>query len=144
MHHSSIRYGLTTVCVLLGAAAGPAAAAPPPVTGSAEASDPYRDTNLIGHLEWAENRYGPQLLIHPSAAGRADFFPTAGDRAWQEVLQLNPAADTPGMYEQFLCHWYAARLVQPDKPTWDLEPWRPPVGLLATVQAKCNPGDPET
>lgn len=47
------------------------------------------------------------------------------------------------MYDQFQCHWQWARLVSPNKPSWNLEPWRPAVGYDATVQALCNPGGPD-
>ncbi|MFD4403918.1 DUF2599 domain-containing protein [Nocardia sp. NPDC058499] len=34
-------------------------------------------------------------------------------------------------------------MVAPDKPTWNPEPWRRPVGYDETVGAACNPGGPE-
>jgi len=105
--------------------------------------DPYPDSPLIDHVEWITNSAGRQLQIFPTAAGRHDFFAGARDRAWHEVLAHAPTADTPGMRDQLYCHWDWAPLVQPDKPTWDLEPWRPDVGYDATVQALCNPGGAE-
>ena len=33
----------------------------------------------------------------------------------------------------------AHALGAPDKDSWNLEPWRPDVGLLATLTARCNP-----
>ena len=49
------------------------------------------------------------------------------DEAWAEVLALAPDADTPGMRDQFLCHWQFAEFVEPGKTSWNLEPWRPVV-----------------
>lgn len=115
-------------------------------TGSPYAAptvDEYADSALIERGEWSEDPDGRRLRVYPSAAGRADTFPAALDRAWGEVLAAVPDADTPGMYDQFKCHWEWARLVAPDKPSWNLEPWRPAPGYQGTVQARCNPGGPD-
>ncbi|WP_253787639.1 DUF2599 domain-containing protein [Nocardia amikacinitolerans] len=105
--------------------------------------DPYEGIPLVDHVEWTENMDGRRLLVFPSEAGRRTTYPGSDERAWQEVLAHSPAADAPGMRDQFICHWDWARLVQPNKPSWNLEPWRPAVGYPATVQASCNPGGPE-
>lgn len=105
--------------------------------------DPFAGVPLIDHVEWVQAVDGPRLLVHPSQAGRQTTFPGSDERAWQEILAASPEADTPSMRDQFLCHWAWARLVAPDKPTWNLEPWRPDVGYDATVEAACNPGGPE-
>jgi hypothetical protein len=47
------------------------------------------------------------------------------------------------MHDQFLCHWTFARLADPEKRSWNLEPWRAAVGYQATVSARCNPGGTE-
>jgi len=105
--------------------------------------DPYADMPLIDHTTWTEGVDGPRLLVFPTPAGRHETFPDTEERAWQEVLAQSPDADTPGMRDQFVCHWVWARMVQPNKESWNLEPWRPAVGYQATVQASCNPGGPE-
>ncbi|WP_433192372.1 DUF2599 domain-containing protein [Nocardia sp. CA-107356] len=105
--------------------------------------DPYADMPLIDHTTWTEGVDGPRLLVFPTQAGRHETFPDTEERAWQEVLAESPDADTPGMRDQFVCHWVWARMVQPNKESWNLEPWRPAVGYQATVQASCNPGGPE-
>ncbi|MBO0852795.1 MAG: DUF2599 domain-containing protein [Nocardia sp.] len=106
--------------------------------------DPYAGAALIDHTSWTDDSDGRRLHVFPTPAGRADQFPAALDRAWAEVLAHAPDAGTPGMYDQFHCHWDWARLVRPDKPSWNLEPWRPAVGYDATVQALCNPGGADT
>lgn len=106
-------------------------------------TDPFAGSPLIDHTEWTDDPDGRRLHVYPTAAGRADRFPTALDRAWSEVLADSPDADSPGMYDQFQCHWVWARMVAPNKPSWNLEPWRPAVGYQATVQAMCNPGGPD-
>lgn len=105
--------------------------------------DPFPDQALIDRTEWTDDLDGRRLHIYPTQAGRTDKFPAALARAWQEVLTDAPDADTPGMYDQFRCHWEWARVVAPDKPSWNIEPWRPAVGYDATVAAMCNPGGPE-
>ncbi|MBF6089693.1 DUF2599 domain-containing protein [Nocardia cyriacigeorgica] len=127
---------------------GPAASAPlgaPAETplASAPTIDPYAGQPLIDNVVWTENIDGPRLLVHPTPAGRRTTFPGSEERAWQEVLAQSPEAGSPGMRDQFICHWDWARIVAPDKPSWNLEPWRPDVGYLATVEARCNPGGPE-
>jgi hypothetical protein len=63
--------------------------------------------------------------------------------AWAEVLALAPDADTPGMYQQFICHWELAELGQPGKTSWNLEPWRPAVSDEQMLDSRCNPGGTE-
>ncbi len=46
-------------------------------------------------------------------------------------------SNTDGMYEQYYCHVLGAGLVSDG--TWNLEPWRPKVGVTATISAGCNP-----
>ncbi|MFC8526200.1 DUF2599 domain-containing protein [Nocardia sp. NPDC057227] len=105
--------------------------------------DPYADQPLIERTEWTAGEDGARLLVFPTEAGRRTPFPGAENRAWLEVLTAAPEADTAGMYDQFRCHWVWARLAAPNKPSWNLEPWRPAVGYDAVVQAACNPGGPE-
>lgn len=129
----------TTATTATTTIAGTSTAARTPVP----AIDPYAGLPLIDHIEWTHNADGSRLTVHPTEAGRATTFPGADQRAWAEIRAADATADTPGMWEQFRCHWDWARLVAPDKPTWNLEPWRPPVGYDATVEAACNPGGPE-
>lgn len=116
----------------------PATIAPPTTT-----VDPYAGLPLIDHVTWTENIDGPRLLVFPTQAGRKTAAPGTDELAWQEVRALDAGADAPGMRDQFLCHWVWARMVAPDKPSWNLEPWRPDVGYQAVVSANCNPGGPE-
>ncbi|MFF0494285.1 DUF2599 domain-containing protein [Nocardia sp. NPDC004068] len=121
----------------------PAPTSSPTPAAALPTVDMYADVPLIDHTEWIDDADGRRLYVYPTAAGRADTFPAALDRAWGEVVAASPDADSPGMYDQFRCHWEWARLVKPNKPSWNLEPWRPAVGYEATVQALCNPGGPD-
>jgi hypothetical protein len=112
-----------------------------PTSAPTSASSSAAAVTLIDHVHWGTTDKGRQLQVYPTPAGRA--APAAASaQAWAEVLDDAPTANTAGMYDQFLCHWTFARAVDPDKPSWDLEPWRPDVGYPATVAAGCNPGGP--
>ncbi|WP_433580263.1 DUF2599 domain-containing protein [Nocardia brasiliensis] len=116
---------------------------PPRTVAATPTVDPYAGLPLIDHVTWTDTLDGARLLVVPTPAGRKTTAADAEARAWHEVLTRSPEAGTPGMDDQFRCHWIWARLIQPDKPSWNLEPWRPAVGYQATVDAQCNPGGPE-
>lgn len=98
---------------------------------------------FIAGTTWGDSDYGVTLKVAPSAAGRQAWGADDSRTAWQEVLRLSPDADTPGMWEQFDCHWAWARLLEPAKATWNLEPWRPVVSPERMLAEGCNPGGPE-
>jgi hypothetical protein len=98
----------------------------------------------IARVQWVKASGGRSLHIVPTAAGRSTHGPADDDEAWSEVVRLAPNADQPGMRAQFDCHWTFARLVQPDKPSWNIEPWRPVVTESQMVDARCNPGGAES
>lgn len=83
---------------------------------------------------------GPSFQIEPTQAGRYTTAGAAMAAAWAEVLAIDPGADTPSMKAQFDCHWVFARAVEPEKPTWNLEPARPAVSGTEMIRARCNPG----
>jgi hypothetical protein len=111
----------------------------PSATPTAKAAPPF-----IASARWIRASGGRSLHIVPTAAGRVASGAADDDEAWAEVLRLAPDADQPGMRAQFDCHWTFARLVQPDKPTWNIEPWRPVVTESQMVDTGCNPGGPES
>jgi hypothetical protein len=129
----------TVISALLGVA--PASADP----GSAGSSALSYPPPFVEHTQWVRWNQLPSLRVYPTASGRAaarqlgSASPEA-DEAWSEVLALAPDAATPGMHEQFLCHWELAEVFQPGKPSWNLEPWRPVVDDTTMVGSGCNPG----
>jgi Protein of unknown function (DUF2599) len=132
----------TAIVALLGAA--PASADP----GAAGASAPSYQPPFVDHTQWAQWNRLPSLRVYPTASGRAaarqlDSAGPDADEAWSEVLALAPDAGTPGMREQFLCHWELAEFAQPGKVSWNLEPWRPVVDAATMVDSGCNPGGSE-
>jgi hypothetical protein len=132
----------TAIVVLWGAAP---ASADPAVAGT---SSPSYPPPFVDHTQWAQWNHLSSLRVYPTASGRAAArsLGSAGpdaDEAWSEVLKLAPDAGTPGMREQFLCHWEVAELLQPGKVSWNLEPWRPVVDDATMIGSGCNPGGSE-
>src|SRR5271163_4277899 len=86
---------------------------------------------------------GPSALAYPPPfIDHAEWtqWNQAADEAWAELLALAPNAGTPGMRQQFQCHWELAEVVEPGKVSWNLEPWRPVVDDPTMVGSGCNPG----
>lgn len=120
----------------------------------AASADPGSDTRnpvysppFIDHTQWTQWQRLTSLRVFPTPSGRAaarqPATDAAADEAWTEVLAQAPNADTPGMRAQFICHWQLAELVEPGKPSWNLEPWRPVVDDAQMIATGCNPGGPE-
>lgn len=116
----------------------PGSRAPAPSPTPVSLPGPY-----VAAATWADTELGSTLEVAPTPAGRATRGPADAATAWREVLALAPGADAPGMWEQFLCHWTWARILEPGKPTWNVEPWRPVVDEGAMLAEGCNPGGPE-
>lgn len=84
---------------------------------------------------WADNvEGGRSLQVDPTEFGRSGTA-AALDAVRAELTAAEPEAATTVMDHQLRCHALGA----PDKPTWNLEPWRPDVGYLEYLLARCNP-----
>lgn len=92
---------------------------------------------LVDSAEWVERDGVKALEVTPSRTLRGASDPAVFDEAWRRVVVAVPAADIPGLKDQFVCHATFAS----SKTSWYLEPSRPDVGFVKTVQARCNPGD---
>jgi hypothetical protein len=77
---------------------------------------------------------GRSLAVVPAPWARSGGL-AAEELLWAELVTAVPEADAPGVRDQLTCHVIGA----PDKASWNLEPWRPAVGLLETLAARCNP-----
>lgn len=117
--------------------------APPDATRDRRSTTPRPAPPFVESATWGDSDYGETLLVAPSVSGRQAWGADDAATAWREVLALVPEADTPGMWEQFDCHWTWARLLEPGKPTWNIEPWRPDVSPERMLAEGCNPGGPE-
>jgi len=83
---------------------------------------------------WGEREGGRSLAVVPTAWARGAG--AAGlDLLWSELVAIAPDADNQSMHDQLRCHALGA----PDKASWNLEPWRPDVGLVSVLAAGCNP-----
>lgn len=91
-------------------------------------------TAVLESATWGEREGGRSLAVDPTPWARSGGL-AGQDGTWAAVVAQEPEADSTGMRDQFLCHAVGA----PDKETWNLEPWRPDVGSLATLAARCNP-----
>ncbi|MGV8978955.1 MAG: DUF2599 domain-containing protein [Cellulomonas sp.] len=89
---------------------------------------------LAAPADWGEREGGRSLAVRPTTWARAGGL-AAEAGVWAAVIAQEPEADANGMHDQLLCHALGA----PDKAAWNLEPWRPDVGSLATLAARCNP-----
>jgi hypothetical protein len=89
---------------------------------------------MVEDLDWGEREGGRSLAVTPSAWARAGGL-AAGELVPDQVVAAEPEAGSPTMLDQLACHQLGA----PDKATWNLEPWRPDVGQLDMIVARCNP-----
>jgi hypothetical protein len=91
-------------------------------------------THAIEGATWGENEGGRSLAVDP-----ADWARHAGEAGLDliraQLVATEPEAYSDTMEHQLVCHAVGA----PDKSTWNLEPWRPDVGLILTAAAHCNP-----
>lgn len=77
---------------------------------------------------------GRSLAVEPATWARRGGL-AAEEAVWSALVAAEPEADAQNVRDQLTCHLIGA----PDKATWNLEPWRPDVGLLETIAALCNP-----
>ncbi|WP_448098991.1 DUF2599 domain-containing protein [Luteibacter yeojuensis] len=112
--------------------AGTAHAMPSPA--APDCPSPY-----IAGGAWKLDEYGPVLEITPTDCGRKVVGAEIDSLILEAIRKFggNPrlTANLFGAMNQLECH---AKLF-PDKPTWNLEPDRPYVGLANTEAAECNP-----
>jgi hypothetical protein len=108
-------------------------------TGKAAPTGPLQVAFMVGtqaieSASWGENEGGRSLAVDPTDwarhAGQAGV-----DLIRTQLVAAEPDAGSSTMGDQLVCHAVGA----PDKATWNLEPWRPDVGLILTATAQCNP-----
>ena len=128
-------------------AAAMAAATVPLALAPVASADAVPGPPYVDHVQWAKWGDMSSLRVYPTGAARQASQDSGSDvqaaEAWAEVLTLSPDADTPGMRDQFMCHWELAELAEPGKVSWNLEPWRNKVSDEEMVESHCNPGGTE-
>lgn len=91
-------------------------------------------TSAVASTDWGDREGGRSLAVVPTGWAR-EAGQAGTDLVWAELVAADPDVDTATMRDQLECHAIGA----PDKDSWNLEPWRPDVGLVATMAARCNP-----
>lgn len=93
----------------------------------------------ISNGSWGLDEYGPVLVITPTDCGRKVVGAEIDSLILEAIKKFGNnrrlTRNLFGTINQLECH---VRLF-PDKPTWNLEPDRPYVGLENTESAECNP-----
>ena len=91
-------------------------------------------TEAVESTSWGDREGGRSLAVAPTRWARS-AGEAGRDLVWAELVADDPGVDTPVMHDQLVCHAIGA----PAKETWNLEPWRPDVGLIAVLADRCNP-----
>lgn len=115
-------------------------------------ADPWLGKALVSKAVW---RYksasrGYTLEVYPTLWGRVGAYPTAAGLVpygllrsafWNEVKAKAPGTreDTSSMRDQLYCHIDAVRFREPNKPSWNLDTWRPRVSYATMLARRCNP-----
>lgn len=96
-----------------------------------------RCTSYVASAQWIYRSYEWTLSIEPTPCARRTP-PEGTAYLWDELTRDYSNSrywkNTHGLRHQLICHLMVAR----DKPQWNLEPWRPDVGLSKTVAEGCN------
>lgn len=101
-----------------------------PAEGPAE-----RPVEYIASVQKVWDGPGEVYRVRPTKAGRAAGLEELRI-AWRQAVRRG-VPDRAGLRDQFLCH--PLSIIARGKPTWDLETWRPNVGLSRTMLSGCNP-----
>lgn len=108
-------------------------------------ADPFLGADLIDHATWVHYSDGWTLQVYPTGWARFNGGShLVGSYAWDELYTKykNRGLNTnlAGMRDQLICHEEFVALRSPNKPSWNLDEWRPNVGYLQTLNASCNLG----
>ena len=90
--------------------------------------------SAIASATWGENEGGRSLAVVPTDWLRAGSL-AAQEVGWSQLVARDGEVDTATMRNQYDCHALGARA----KASWNLEPWRPDVGVFEVLAAHCNP-----
>lgn len=108
----------------------------------------YLGLDVISRADWSlEWNFGRVLHVTPTGWSRANAGGyISGVSGWDELYSKyrNRGLNTnvEGLRDQYICHQQIVAIRAPNRPTWNLDEWRPDVSYAATVNASCNPGGP--
>ena len=123
-------------------------------------ADPWWGQNLISSAKWVlrivnarHETLGWTLEVTPTKWARAmayyvQYSYDVGAAGWTELYNRYRNSgrgikkNLDGMRDQYICHQQVVGIRAPNKPTWNLDEWRPNYSYLSTVNAQCNPGGP--
>lgn len=117
----------------VGSASNPASSNDVP--GSTATTGPNGDIQMIRSVTVSAMAEGTRYLVAPTRTGRLAGGESL-NLAWRQTVAQG-VPNRPGLKQQFLCH--PLSVVARAKSTWNLEDWRPTVGLTRTMLAGCNP-----
>lgn len=98
-------------------------------------ADPWWAPSRIDHVTWVSTAWGASMHVYVTWYGYLTSFLFPHD-AYSEAIQDGNTGWSNAMYNQFVCH---ADFAPPWKESWNLDTWRPDVGLWTTILRKCNP-----
>ena len=102
-------------------------------------ADPWLGLKLVDKVTHTGTGASIVYSVYPTAWGRGVAGFIARDAAFNEAKAHYPwGFGKPQIRDQFYCH-YDMRPTTTFKSSWNLEIWRPDVGLVKTVLARCNP-----
>ena len=122
----------------------PTASTAPAFPTASTSATPTAMPPFVARAQWVRGSGGRSLQIFPTASGRAAQGASMTTRRGARWSGSAPDADQPGMRAQFDCHWTFARLVDPDKPSWNIEPWRRSSPTRRWWMPGATPGAPES
>lgn len=91
--------------------------------------------------------HGWSLHFYPTRCGRSTAAADPRLVFDDAIGQANPPSGKPqgwdpdsgSLFEQFECHAKVAQFIDPTKPSWDLETFRPQVPWVVMILDGCNP-----
>ena len=98
-------------------------------------TSPEQRRRYVAKVSVVREGSGLTYRVTPTRQGR--LVPeTAMKAMWRQAVRLG-VPNQPNLRQQFRCH--PLSMIARFKPSWDLELWRPRVGLRNTMLAGCNP-----
>ena len=101
--------------------------------------------DLVDHVAWTQNPSGNghTLQVYMTGKGKDDsrYDPNHAFAEAAADANLSPSSPLWGtLQDQFDCHAEVVATVDYGKPSWNLDDWRPDLGVAGDINAGCNPG----